>query len=321
MLSDSLRSVTVLSMFSFFFPLVRSLRSRQWTKNLIVFASALFSFQIDQKIWVNSGVAFVGFCLISSAIYLVNDVIDREADRVHPSKCRRPIASGALPLPIALISAALLVILSVSVGASVSPVLAAVIACYVVIQIAYCLGLKRQPLLDLFCIASGFLLRALAGLVATGLGASPWFLLTIGLLALFLAVEKRKAELRISLDRGVVTRQVLLRYSLPLLQRLESLVASSSFMAYALWSAGPTLRGASTSWMLLTVPFVIVGIFRYQLLSDPEETERRCARYPDRNSEKPEEILLGDRGIQLTLLGWLATAIVVGMGHRMGWLA
>jgi decaprenyl-phosphate phosphoribosyltransferase len=203
----------------------------------------------------------------------------------------------------------------------VSPGLAAVIAGYAVIQTAYCLGLKRQPLLDLFCIASGFLLRALAGLVATGLGASPWFLLTIGLLALFLAVEKRKAELRISLDRGVVTRQVLLRYSLPLLQRLESLVASSAFMAYALWSAGPTLRGASTSWMLLTVPFVIVGIFRYQLLSDPEETERRCARYPDRNSEKPEEILLGDRGIQLTLLGWLATAIVVGMGHRMGWLA
>jgi decaprenyl-phosphate phosphoribosyltransferase len=301
--------------------LIAACRPRQWTKNLLVYASALFSFQLNPSIWWASTEALLAFCLISSAVYLLNDVIDRDADRAHPSKCRRPIASGALPVPIALSAAALITALSLAMAAFVSPGLAAVIAGYAVIQTAYCLGLKRQPLLDLFCIASGFLLRALAGLVATGLGASPWFLLTIGLLALFLAVEKRKAELRISLDRGVVTRQVLLRYSLPLLQRLESLVASSAFMAYALWSAGPTLRGASTSWMLLTVPFVIVGIFRYQLLSDPEETERRRARYPDRNSEKPEEILLGDRGIQLTLLGWLATAIVVGMGHRMGWLA
>jgi decaprenyl-phosphate phosphoribosyltransferase len=300
--------------------LIAAGRPRQWTKNLLVYASALFSFQLDLTIWWASTEALLAFCLISSAVYLLNDVIDREADRTHPSKCRRPIASGALPVPIALLAAAVISILSLVIAASVATGLTAVIAGYAVIQIAYCLGLKRQPLLDLFCIASGFLLRALAGLMATGLGASPWFLLTIGLLALFLAVEKRKAELRTSLDRGVVTRQVLLRYSLPLLQRLESLVASSAFMAYALWSAGPTLRGASTSWMLLTVPFVIAGIFRYQLLSDPEETERRCVRYPERNSEKPEEILLGDRGIQLTLLGWLATAIVVGMGHRMGWL-
>lgn len=302
-------------------PLLEAMRPRQWTKNLLVYASALFSFRLNPSIWWASTLALLAFCLMSSAVYLFNDVIDREADRAHPNKCYRPIASGSLPVLAALAASALFALISLSVSASVTPGLAAVIAGYAVVQIAYCLGLKRQPLLDLFCIASGFLLRALAGLVATGLGASPWFLLTIGLLALFLAVEKRKAELRISLDRGVVTRQVLLRYSLPLLQRLESLVASSAFMAYALWSAGPTLRGASTSWMLLTVPFVIAGIFRYQLLSDPEETERRCARYPDRNCEKPEEILLGDRGIQLTLLGWLAMAIVVGMGHRMGWLA
>ena len=301
--------------------LIAACRPRQWTKNLLVYASALFSFQLHPSIWWASTEALLAFCLISSAVYLLNDVIDRQADRAHPSKCRRPIAAGALPVPIALIAAALIAILSLAVGASVSPGLAAVITGYALIQIAYCLGLKRQPLLDLFCIASGFILRALAGLVATGLGASPWFLLTIGLLALFLAVEKRKAELRVSLDRGVLTRQVLLRYSLPLLQRLESLVASSAFMAYALWSAGPTLGGASTSWMLLTAPFVIAGIFRYQLLSDPEETERRCARYPDRNSEKPEEILLGDRGIQLILFGWIASVSLIGMGHRMGWLA
>lgn len=303
-----------------FLPLIAACRPRQWTKNLLVYASALFSFRVDPQIWLNSTVALVSFCLISSAVYLCNDVIDVESDRAHPRKCRRPIASGALPVSFALVAAAVLFCASLAVAASISPALAGVILAYALIQLAYCLQLKRQPLLDIFCIASGFLLRALAGLVATGLGSSPWFLLTIGLLALFLAVEKRKAELRLSIERGVFTRQVLMRYSLPLLQRLESLVASSAFMAYALWSAGPTLKGAPTSWMLLSVPFVLVGIFRYQLLSDPEESQRRASANPDQTTEKPEEVLLGDRGIHLTLLGWVLTVVVVGMAHRQGWL-
>ena len=117
--------------------------------------------------------------------------------------------------------------------------------------------------------------------MAADIPLSPWFLLTVGLLALFLAIEKRKAELRSAQNRGVVTRAVLERYSLPLLLRLESTVATSAFMCYSLWAAGPALRGATTSWMLLTVPFVLVGIFRYQLLSDPDETNRRLAVDPE----------------------------------------
>ena len=296
--------------------LIAACRPRQWTKNLLVYASALFSFQLNPQIWWASTEALAAFCLISSAVYLLNDVIDREADRAHPSKCRRPIASGALPVPIALVAAALIAALSLLIAAAVAPGLAGVIASYAVIQIAYCLGLKRQPLLDLFCIASGFLLRAIAGVVAGGFGFSPWFLLTVGLLALFLAIEKRKAELRVAQDLGVITRKVLERYSLPLLLRLESLVATSAFMSYSLWAAGPALNGASTTWMLLTVPFALVGIFRYQLLSDPEEAERRRLLAPERTSEKPEEILLGDRGIQFTLLAWLLTVLMVGLSHR-----
>jgi len=301
-------------------PLITACRPRQWPKNLLVYASALFCFRSDALIWLNSTVALVSFCLISSSVYLVNDVIDVEADRAHPSKCRRPIASGALPVPIALAAAAVLFCASLAAAASISRELVGVILAYALIQLAYCLHLKRQPLLDIFCIASGFLLRALAGLMATAQPTSPWFLLTVGLLALFLAVEKRKAELRISIERGVVTRRVLMRYSLPLLQRLESLVSSSAFIAYALWSAGPTLNGAPTSWMLLSVPFVLVGIFRYQLLSDPEESERRAGANPDQTTEQPEEILLSDRGIHLILLGWLLTVVVVGMAHSLGWL-
>lgn len=299
------------------FPLLKACRPRQWTKNALVFAAPLFSFRLDPPVWGASLVAFAGFCAISSAIYLLNDVLDVAADRAHPSKRFRPIASGQVSRPLALACAALLAITSLGIGALVSPALTAVLLVYGLIQVGYCLRLKREPLLDLFCIASGFLLRASAGGLAASLPISPWFLLTVGLLALFLAVEKRKAELRICLDRGVVTRRVLERYSLPLLLRLESLVSTSAFMSYSLWAAGPALQGATTSWMLLSVPFVLVGIFRYQLLSDPDEAERRALHAPDRTSEKPEEILLGDRGIKLTLLGWLITVVAVAILHHL----
>ncbi len=296
--------------------LVAACRPRQWTKNLLVFAAPLFAFRFEADVWLPAGGALVAFCLISSAIYLLNDCLDVTADRAHPSKRYRSIAAGRVSVPAALTTAAVLASASLSLAAWITPALAGVVLLYVLIQVGYCFQLKRMPLLDLFCIASGFLLRAIAGAVAAMLPPSPWFLLTVGLLALFLAIEKRKAELRVAHDQGVITRKVLERYSLPLLLRLESLVATSAFLSYALWAAGPALNGAHTRWMLLTVPFVLVGIFRYQLLSDPEEAERRRLLDPERSSEKPEEILLSDRGIQLTLLAWLATTAVIGLLNR-----
>ena len=297
-------------------PLVAACRPRQWPKNLLVFAAPLFAFRFEADVWMPAGGALVAFCLISSAIYLLNDCLDVASDRTHPSKRHRPIAAGLVSVPAALTTAVVLAVVSLSFAAWVAPALAGVVLLYGLIQVGYCLQLKRMPLLDLFCIASGFLLRAIAGAVAAMLPPSPWFLLTVGLLALFLAIEKRKAELRVAQDRGVITRKVLERYSLPLLLRLESTVATSAFISYALWAAGPALRGSPTSWMLLTVPFVLVGIFRYQLLSDPEEAERRQPLAPERGSEKPEEILLGDRGIKLTLVGWLVTTAVIGLLSR-----
>ena len=294
-------------------PLLRACRPHQWTKNLLVFAGPLFAFRFKVDVWLPSAGALVAFCLISSAIYLLNDCLDVAADRVHPTKRNRPIAAGLVSVAGALATAALLAVVSLTMAAAVSVPLAGVILPYGLIQVGYCLQFKRMPLLDLFCIASGFLLRAIAGGVAADLPLSPWFLLTVGLLALFLAIEKRKAELRVAQDRGVMTRAVLERYSLPLLLRLESTVATSAFMSYSLWAAGPALRGASTSWMLLTVPFVLVGIFRYQLLSDPDEAERRRAVDPEHSSEKPEDILLNDRGIQFTLAGWLVTTVAIGV--------
>ena len=294
-------------------PLWIACRPQQWTKNLLVFAAPLFAFRFEVAVWLQAGAALAAFCLISSAIYLFNDCLDVAADRAHPTKCKRPIAAGLVSVPAALATAAVLAVVSLSLAAAVSVPLAGVVLVYGLIQVGYCLQFKRMPLLDLFCIASGFLLRAIAGGVAADLPLSPWFLLTVGLLALFLAIEKRKAELRVIQDRGVITRAVLQRYSLPLLLRLESTVATSAFMSYSLWAAGPALRGAPTSWMLLTVPFVLVGIFRYQLLSDPDEAERRRTLDSEHSSEKPEDILLNDRGIRFTLAGWLATTAVIGV--------
>lgn len=297
--------------------LLQAMRARQWTKNLVVFAAPLFAFDFDENVWLSAFAALAAFCLVSSSIYLLNDCLDVESDRAHPSKRHRPIPAGLLTVPKALLMSMILMLAGLAISVFMPSNLLGVLFLYALIQISYCIRLKQIPLLELFCIASGFLLRAVAGAVAASLPLSPWFLLTVGLLALFLAVEKRKAELRLSLNRGFFTRKVLERYSLPLLLRLESTVATSAFMSYSLWASGPSLRGASTSWMLLTVPFVLAGIFRYQLLSDPEEATRRNKWAPECNSEKPEELLLGDRGLQMTLCGWLMTTVLIGFISKL----
>ncbi|WP_288250254.1 decaprenyl-phosphate phosphoribosyltransferase [uncultured Prochlorococcus sp.] len=291
-------------------------RPRQWTKNLLIFAASLFTFELNLTYWLFSTKAFICFCCMSSAIYTLNDILDREADKKHESKKFRPIASGRLPLNIAILYSLILTLLSLSLSILISKFLFFIILGYFFIQVAYCFLLKKQPILDIFCIAFGFILRALAGLISTEVLPSHWFLLSIGFLALFLAIEKRKAELRISSNTGVIARKVLMRYSLPLLQRLESLVASSAFITYTLWSSGPSMNGAGTSWMLLSVPFVLVGIFRYQLLSDPDEFERRKINFPNRTTESPEEILLEDNGIRLCIIGWLLTVLFIGISNK-----
>jgi 4-hydroxybenzoate polyprenyltransferase len=221
-------------------PLLAACRPRQWTKNLLVFAAPLFAFRFEADVWLPAGEALVAFCLISSAIYLLNDCLDVAADRAHPSKRNRAIAAGLVSVPAALTTAAALAVVSLSFATWVAPALAGVVLLYGLIQVGYCLQFKRMPLLDIFCIASGFLLRAIAGAVAAQVPPSPWFLLTAGLLALFLAIEKRKAELWVAQDRGVITRKVLERYSLPLLLRLESTVATSAF-CFCVWPTGVVL--------------------------------------------------------------------------------
>ena len=184
---------------------------------------------------------------------------------------------------------------------------------YGTIQILYCIRLKKEPLLDIICIASGFLLRAISGVIASGLNFSPWFILTIGLLALFLAVEKRKAELIFYKETSILTRETLEKYSLPLLQRYESLLSTSTFISYSLWAAGPSLNGASSPWMLLSIPFVLLGIFRYLFIGDPEISKNLTSKKISLSTENPELILIYDSGIRNLIIFWILTIVLVGI--------
>ncbi|HAX79983.1 MAG TPA: decaprenyl-phosphate phosphoribosyltransferase [Cyanobacteria bacterium UBA11372] len=295
------------------FPYLEALRPRQWTKNLVVFAAPLFAYSININSLLGSLLAFALFCAASSGFYLINDIADVEADRRHPVKCNRPIAAGKVSIPAAIAMAAILLTGSIGIGLLRSPWLGITILGYALLQVAYNLRLKRTAILDVIAIASGFVLRAAAGAAATSIYLSPWFLLCTAMLALFLGVEKRKAELRLIAVKGGKTRAVLKRYSLPLLSRMESVITTGTIMTYALWSSGPAVSGATTPWMLVTLPFVLYGVFRYQLLSDPQEIERRSAGEHGAGgvTERPEEVLLKDRPILLTVLCWLLTVFAI----------
>ncbi|ERN42180.1 4-hydroxybenzoate polyprenyltransferase [Rubidibacter lacunae KORDI 51-2] len=299
-------------------PYIAVLRPHQWTKNLIVFAAPLFSFSISWGIFLKGTVAFCLFCVTASSFYIFNDTLDVKADRRHPVKCKRPIASGAVHLKIVVGMAAVLLAGSILTAWWQSPVLGATLSGYAVLQVAYNLKLKRTAILDVGAIAAGFVLRAYAGAAATEIALSPWFVLCTAMLALFLGIEKRKAELLLVERTGQKGRSVLSRYSKELLARMENTVTTSTLLTYSLWSAGPVVNGAPTAWMMLTVPFVLYGIFRYQLLSETHaEYLREQPESASRQTEHPEEVLLKDMPVFLTVTGWVvACATILWLDHR-----
>ena len=301
------------------FPYLAALRPRQWTKNLIVFAAPLFAFSITWHSVTGSLLAFALFCAASSSFYLLNDIIDVKADRLHPVKRYRPIAAGRVNLKVAKIMALTLLLGALIIGCMRSPLLGTVLFTYAVLQVAYNCKLKRTPILDILAIAVGFVLRACAGGVATDIHLSIWFLLCTAMLALFLAVEKRKAELRLLQINGGKTRTVLKRYSLTLLARMESTVTTGTLMSYALWSSGTIADGASTPWMMLTFPFVLYGVFRYQMLSEPQVkvVETPLDLELEERTERPEEILLTELPMLLTVVGWaIAVFTILWLKHQ-----
>ncbi len=234
-----------------------SLRPRQWTKNLVVFAAPLFAFSINLQSLLGSLLAFVLFCCTSSSFYLINDIVDVESDRQHPVKCQRPIASGLVSIHLALGMAVVLLAGALIISWWRSLQLGTIITAYAMLQIAYNLRLKRIVILDIGAIATGFVLRACAGAAATNIILSAWFFLCTAMLALFLAIEKRKAEMRLTEIKGSKPRAVLKNYSLPLLARMENVVTTGTVISYALWSAG-SLPAWSIYLLDVTYPTIYI---------------------------------------------------------------
>ena len=289
---------------SFAWGLVRALRPRQWVKNVLVLAAPLAAGRVlEPDVLGPTVVAFALFCLAASAVYLVNDSIDVEEDRRHPKKRFRPIAAGIVPRPLAVgLAAVLFTVALVAAVLLTRPALAWVLASYVVIQLAYCVFLKNQPVIDLGVVASGFLLRGIAGGVAAGLLLSQWFLLVAAFGSLFMVAGKRYSELVLVGD-AAATRKTLREYSASYLRFVWSLSAGVACTAYSLWAFEMGRTHEGVPWATLSIAPFVLGILRYAVDVDKGE------------AGAPEEIVLGDRVLLILGLLWAAT---VGMGVFSG---
>ena len=285
-------------------------RPNQWTKNLLVFLAPLFAFSFDTQTLLTSIKAFIAFCLISSSIYLINDSIDKDKDKEHPTKKFRAIASGLVSIKSAFLLSLVYLSLSLFVGFSINIFFGFILVLYFLVQILYCFKLKQIPIIEFFCIASGFILRSVAGGVAANIFISSWFLLSVGMLSLFLAVEKRKAEIVNLQNSKLNTRKVLKSYSLTLINKFEAVLTSSTIMTYSLWAYGPSIGGSKSPLMIITIPLVMLGIFRYQMLSDIKQN--RILKKSNINLETPEKIIFTDKPIQIIVLSWLLIIIYIG---------
>ena len=280
--------------------LVRTMRPRQWVKNVLVLAAPFvggYLFQLHVLIAV--GVAFVAFSLAASGVYLVNDVQDVEADRAHPTKRNRPIAAGVVPPQLALVVAALLFAGALGMSFLATPNLAIVTAVYIAVQISYCLWLKHQPVVDIAIVASGFLLRAIAGGAAANIELSQWFLLVAAFGSLFMVAGKRYAEIRLAERTGAKIRKSLERYTASYLRFVWTLSATVLIMTYGLWAFQLSQINHSHWPIISLVPFV-VAVLRYAVDVDGG------------NGGEPEEIALGDRVLQV-LGGCLVITLVAAV--------
>lgn len=268
---------------------IRALRPSQWTKNLVVLAAFCFAYgdrsqQLPPQALLSALQAVVLFCIASSGIYLLNDIRDIESDRLHPTKQRRPLASGKVSVPFASVLAAILLMTSLGSAILVNVAFMTTIGGYILMQIIYTLFLKRLALVDVFVIAVGFVLRAIGGAVAIRVHISPWLLVCAFLLALFLALCKRRHE-KILLDNSAQNhRECLANYDSQLLDQLIAIASAATIVSYSIYTLTPeTVNKFGTPLLSLTIPFVIFGIFRYLDLV-----------YRRGSGGRPEKILLTD---------------------------
>ena len=285
--------------------LLIAVRPKQWTKNLIIYLAFFFTIKEAWdpeemgdlvSVFSKATVAFVIFSALSGAVYLVNDIVDIERDRRHPKKRLRPIASGRLPIPVAWVAAAALGAAGLTTAFLLEPVFGGVSAAYVGTMIVYTFVLKQVILLDVFAIGAGFVLRAVAGAAVLDVPVSPWLYTCTGLGALFIALAKRRSELAVAGDSAGGQRDTLEWYTPALLDQFIAVVATATLVAYSLYTFTASNLPENHA-MLLTIPFVLYGLFRYMYLVHVRN-----------RGEEPEEVLLSDVPLIVSIVLWLGTA-------------
>ena len=282
--------------------LLLSLRPAQWSKNLLVFAGLLFGRRLFDPAALGDAVsAFAVFCVLSGVVYLVNDIADRDSDRRHPLKAQRPIASGALSVPVAAASALLLGAGAMIAAYRIGPAFAAVAAAYLGLQILYSFPLKHIVIIDVLTLAIGFVLRAAGGAVAVHVEISHWLLVCTILLALFIALAKRRHEIVLLADGAADHRPILGEYTPYLLDQMIGVVSASTLIAYVFYTISPETQAKfGTAWLGLTIPFPLYGIFRYLYLVHQRE-----------GGGSPADLLLTDRPLLACVALWALTVAVI----------
>lgn len=280
--------------------MLQLLRPKQWTKNLLLFAALIFAQRLfDLGSFVTACIAFAAFCLASSSAYVVNDLVDVERDRQHPEKRNRPIASGRVSRGAAIALALLLTVGALAIAWGIGRDFALATLAYIALTHVYTFAGKNLVVLDILLVALGFVLRAVAGALAIGVPFSDWFVLCTLFVALFIAVSKRRAELQAA-GGDFASRPVLGRYTQEALSSFSTVAMAASVISYSLWVQDELEQGGDGARLLLfTVPFVILAIFRYHLLLERGEA-----------GERPEETVLTDRVLQLSIVGFGLVAVV-----------
>ncbi len=283
--------------------IIRLIRPHQWLKNGFVFTPLIFSKHLfDESYSQNAILAFVVFCLASSLIYIVNDIVDREGDKLHPEKKKRPIASGEVSLPTAIVTLTTLGAASVTLSFFLPVMFQAAIASYVILQLAYSFSLKHVVIVDLFAIAMGFMLRVFGGALAIQVEISHWIVITTLFLSLFLAASKRRSELVMIRTLNIQTkRKVLQQYTVPFLDTILVITTTGMAISYALYTmAERTIAVFRSEYLIFTTVFVVFGIFRYLFLVLVKE-----------EGENPTAILTSDLPTAINLILWLSACVAI----------
>lgn len=283
------------------------IRAHQWIKNLFLFAPAFFGAKILNEDNLSLIPAFIAFSFISSAVYIINDYRDIEADRAHPSKKDRPLAAGTIKKATALVLFVFMLVSSSTIGYFISPIFLSILLLYFFLNVGYSFGLKNIPILETFIVASGFLMRVIAGAIVTETPLSHWIIIMVFLLALFLILAKRRDDLVLYINTGTAARKSIMGYNLEFIDSSLTMLSAVIIVAYITYSISPeTIAQFNNEYLYATTIFVIAGIMRYLKMT-----------LMDQKSGSPVKALYTDRFIIITLLLWVTSFFIIIYANKI----